>query len=339
MRYKHVCIESFGYAIPPQVVTSSSIEDKLATLYQRLKLPFGRLEMMSGIKERRFWEPQTKPSDASKLAGIDALKKSGVEGSQIEALFHTSVCRDMLEPSSACFVHQGLGLSQDAIVYDLSNACLGFLNGMVNLANMIELGQVQRGLIVAGESSRQLVETTIENLLKAPNVTRESIKDAFASLTIGSGACAVVMAHENVTKFGHHLMGGAAQCASEFNHLCRGNANTMSTDSESLLKEGCKLARQTWSKTRDMLGWTNEMVSRVFCHQVGSAHRRTLYETLELESKKDFSTLEFLGNTGSVALPITLAIGTEQSPPQKDEKIALLGIGSGLNCMMLGIQW
>ncbi|HYF49336.1 MAG TPA: 3-oxoacyl-ACP synthase III [Planctomycetota bacterium] len=339
MRYKHVCIEAFGYALPPQVVTSSAIEDKLATLYNKLKLPFGRLEMMSGIKERRFWEPQTRPSDASSLAGKDALQKSKVDPSEIEVLLHTSVCRDMLEPASACFVHQGLGLPKDVMVYDLSNACLGFLNGMVNLANMIELGQVKRGLIVAGESSRQLVESTIDNLLNMPNPTRDSIKEAFASLTIGSGACAVVLSHESVTKFGHRLVGGAVQCASEFNHLCRGNAGNMSTDSETLLQEGCKLARQTWAKTREILGWTNDMVSRVFCHQVGSAHRRLLFQTLELESKKDFSTLEFLGNTGSVALPITMAIGTEQSPPEKGDKIALLGIGSGLNCLMLGVQW
>ena len=53
---------------------------------------------------------------------------------------------------------------------------------------MIELGQVRRGLIVAGESSRQLVRTTIAQLLKAPKLTRQDLKAAFASLTIGSGA-------------------------------------------------------------------------------------------------------------------------------------------------------
>jgi 3-hydroxy-3-methylglutaryl CoA synthase len=73
--------------------------------------------------------------------------------------------------------------------------------------------------------------------------------------------------------------------------------------------------------------------------QVGSAHRRALYSSLELDQTKDFSTLEFLGNTGSVALPITMAMGIEKAPPAKDEKIAILGIGSGLNCLMLGVQW
>jgi len=339
MLYNHVCIEAFGYELPPHTITSSAIEDRLAPLYEKLKLPHGRLEMMSGIRERRLWEPGTTPSQVSALAGAKALKNSCVEADQIECLLHTSVSRDFLEPASACLVHRTLGLPQDASIYDISNACLGFLNGMVNLANMIELGQVKRGLVVAGENSRHLMEATLESLLKVPNPTRDNIKEAFASLTIGSGACALVMAHDSVSKFGHRLIGGASRCATEFNHLCRGNAGNMSTDSETLLHEGCKLARATWLKTQEILGWTNTVVDRIFCHQVGSAHRKMLYNQLELDQKKDFSTVEYLGNTGSVALPMTMAIGTEQSAPNPKDKIAMLGIGSGLNCLMLGVEW
>lgn len=339
MRYKHVCLEAFGYCLPPNILSSADIEARLEPLYQKLKLAAGRLELMSGIKERRIWDEGTRPSQVSAEAGLLALKNSQADPSEIECLLHTSVCRDYLEPASATFVHHRLGLTQKAVTYDISNACLGFLNGMVTLANMIELGQVSKGLIVAGESSRQLLDATIQRLLEMPNPTRDNIKEAFASLTIGSGACALVMAHEGASKFGHRLIGGAVECASEFSHLCRGNAGSMSTDSETLLQEGCKLARQTWEHTRRVLGWTNDMIERVFCHQVGSAHRRALYSSLELDQAKDFSTLEFLGNTGSVALPITMAMGIEKAPPAKNEKIAILGIGSGLNCLMLGVQW
>jgi 3-oxoacyl-[acyl-carrier-protein] synthase-3 len=339
MRYNHVCIEAFGYKLPPHVVTSAEIEKRLAPLYEKLKLAYGRLEMMSGIKERRFWDEDTKPSEIAAQAGATAMQNAGAKPEEIECLLHTSVCRDYLEPASAVFTHRSLGLSKDATIYDISNACLGFLNGMVTLANMIELGQVRKGLVVSGESSRELVESTIASLLKTPNPTRDSIKDAFASLTVGSGACAVVLAHDCASKFGHKLMGGATACATEFNHLCRGTAGNMVTDSETLLQEGCRLARQTWDKTRQILGWTNETINRVFCHQVGSAHRKLLYNSLALDPTKDFSTLEFLGNTGSAALPITMAMGLEKTPPAPRDKIAILGIGSGLNCMMLGVQW
>jgi len=339
MLYRHVCLESFGYELPPHVITSASLEEKLAALYHKLKLPVGRLEMMTGIKERRFWNEGTRPSEVSARAGALALKNSGADPGEIECLLHTSVCRDFLEPATATLVHRALDLAKDATIYDISNACLGFLNGMVTMANMIELGQINKGLIVSGESSRQLVESTIDNLLKHPHPTRDNIKDAFASLTIGSGACALVMAHESVSRCRHKLLGGAVRCATEFNHLCHGTAGSMSTDSETLLQEGCNLARYTWARTKQALGWTNAMVDRIFSHQVGTAHRRMLFSSLELDPRKDFPTLEFLGNTGSAALPMAMAMGIEKSPPPPNTNIALLGIGSGLNCMMLGVKW
>jgi 3-oxoacyl-[acyl-carrier-protein] synthase-3 len=339
MRFTNVCLEAFGYTLPPNVVTSASIEDKLSALYEKLKLPFGRLELMSGIRGRRFWDKETTPSQASTMAGQAAMENSCAEPDEIECLLHTSVCRDFMEPASASLVHKALELAEDAMVFDISNACLGFLNGMVTLGNMIELGQVKKGLIVAGEGSRQLVENTINTLLSMKDPTRKSIKDMFASLTLGSGACALVMAHKSVSKFGHRLMGGATRCASEFNHLCHGDFSAMSTDSETLLQEGCKLARTTWEKTKRVLGWTNELVDRVFCHQVGTAHRRALFSTLEMDAKKDYSSFEFLGNAGSVSLPMTMAMGLEKNAPERDEKIAMLGIGSGLNCLMLGVEW
>ncbi|HMO84635.1 MAG TPA: 3-oxoacyl-ACP synthase III, partial [Lacipirellulaceae bacterium] len=55
MRYKQVCIESFGYVLPEEVVTSDELEQRLAPAYQRLRLPAGRLELMTGIRERRFF--------------------------------------------------------------------------------------------------------------------------------------------------------------------------------------------------------------------------------------------------------------------------------------------
>ena len=96
-----------------------------------------------------------------------------------------------------------------------------------------------------------------------------------------------------------------------------------------------------WGRSpfRASLGWTNDTVDKVFCHQVGKAHRKMLYETLELDLAKDFSTLEYLGNVGSASLPITLAMGIEQGRVDRGDRVMLFGIGSGLNCVMLGFQW
>lgn len=348
LRYLHVCLEAFGYALPETAVSSVEIERELAPIYERFGLHEGRLELMTGIRERRFWDEDTLPSDGSTEAGRRALEKSGVAADQIECLLHTSVSRDCLEPATASVVHDNLGLPAKSIIFDISNACLGFLNGITSLANMIELGQVKRGLIVAGESSRQLVRTTITQLLKARTLTRRDLKTVFASLTIGSGAVALVMTHDSVSQTGHQLLGGAVRTASHHNDLCRGSADTgfaadaamsMRTDAETLLEGGCRLASETWKAFKEALNWTNEDIDRSFCHQVGAAHRDRLYESIDLDPAKDFSTFDSLGNVGSVSLPLTMAMGLERDPPKHREKIAMLGIGSGLSSVMLGVQW
>src|SRR2546428_5765750 len=108
--------------------------------------------MMSGIRERRFWEDGLNPSDAAALAGRKALDQAGVLGHEIECILNCSVSRDFLEPATASIVHERLKISPKAALFDISNACLGMLNGMAVLANMIELGAITpRGLVRRGK--------------------------------------------------------------------------------------------------------------------------------------------------------------------------------------------
>ena len=51
------------------------------------------------------------------------------------------------------------------------------------------------------------------------------------------------------------------------------------------------------------------------------------------------STFEFLGNMGTVSLPLTAALAEEREFLRPGDRVGLLGIGSGLNCMMLGVEW
>jgi 3-oxoacyl-[acyl-carrier-protein] synthase-3 len=113
----------------------------------------------------------------------------------------------------------------------------------------------------------------------------------------------------------------------------------MQTDSEQLLVAGVNLARDTWAEFKREISWDESTPSRFICHQVGSAHRRKLYETLGLNLDRDFSTFEKLGNTGSAALPMTLAHAVEAGAIVSGDNVALLGIGSGINCLMLAMQW
>ncbi len=341
MLYQNVYVNSIGYELAPNVVSSEDLEERLAPLYKKFHLQIGQIEALTGIAERRFWDIEHTMHEKAALAGRKALESSGIPVSDIGMLVYGGVCRDNLEPATACAVAYELGVSQETIIYDISNACLGALNGMLQVANAIELGQIKAGLVVSCESSRQIIESTIEKMITQPNM--ENFKLSIATMTGGSGAVGIVLSS---SPDGHRLAGGALLNATEHHKLCRWGPNTgmpasglhtMETDSVNVLKHGIILGQKTFRAFRKDVGW--EQPDKVICHQVGSAHQNTILKSLEIDPAKDFVTYPFLGNIGTVSLPLTAAIASEREFLQKGDRVAFLGIGSGLNCLMLGLEW
>lgn len=347
MQYSNVNLEALGYTLPPNSISTAQLEEELAPIYQRLNLPEGRLELMTGISARRFWDSDTLPGDKSVESANAAIEAAGLDRSSIGMLIHGSVCRDHLEPATAARVHHELGLPSDCHIFDISNACLGQLNGIVQAANAIELGQIQSALIVGTEDSRHLMHSTIHHLNTDLSITRNSIKNTIASLTIGSASSAILLTHRSISNSDNPVIAAAAQADTSHHRLCHsgrdeavsdGMSPLMNTDSESLMHEGIKTGVKTFEQFLNRSDWRREDISRSFCHQVGSAHRKLMLESLALPVEHDFTTYQWLGNTGSAALPITLAIGIEQQPLTGPENVALLGIGSGINCLMIAAQ-
>ncbi len=363
MKFNKVRLVSVGVTLPSCRITSDEIEQRLTPLYERLKLPAGRLELMSGIEQRRIWPAGTVPSGPSIRSGEAAIEIGGIDRDQIGCLIHASVCRDFLEPATASRVHHALGLSQDCWVYDVSNACLGILNGAVQIAGLIQSGAIAAGLVVGTENSRPLLEQTITALNTDTSLNRQTVKPAFASLTIGSGSCAWLLAHEDLvadrlpceatspsaerSERGTSIFAAVAQARTEFHDLCRSDTDAagatmqpvMDTDSERLLHEGIATGVAAMSKFLPEAGWTRSQIDRTVCHQVGSKHRAMMLEALGLEIKNDCATFSHLGNTGSVALPITLADAVERGEIQAGDRVAMLGIGSGINSIMVAARW
>jgi len=345
MRYQNVHLAGFGHALPERAVTSLELEERLAPVYERWNLRSGRLELMTGIRERRHWEPGTRPSAVAAAAGERALRASGIDRGRIGCVIHASVCRDFMEPATASVVHHALGLPPECAAFDLSNACLGFANALCSVADRIELGQVEAGLVVAGEDGGPLVEATVADLLERDELSKRDLKAAFASLTIGSGAAAAVLTSPALATSPRRLVGGAALAATDHVELCQGDrvdargGPLMATDAEALLQAGNALAQRTWREFERELGWSRDDVDRIVTHQVGAAHRRLLFETLELDTARDFPTVETLGNVGSVSLPVSFALAVEEGFIRDGDRVAMLGVGSGLHCLMLGVQW
>lgn len=347
MQFERVAIEAIGFSLPRDIISSADIERQLAPTYARLRLAEGRLEMMSGISERRFWARNTPVSQPSLESARCALQAAAIAPEDIGCLVHASVCRDYLEPATACRVHSELKLSADCWVYDLSNACLGLLSGMVQIATLIESGVIKAGLVVGTESSRNLVESTVASLNADQQLTRQSIKPSFASLTIGSGSCAIVLVDRDASQTGNRLLSAVARAESQHHQLCQSDHDQaglsmqplMQTDSEQLLHAGVAVGARTFQKLLEVGPYERGDFDATVCHQVGGAHRKLMLDALGMPGHNDFSTFGWLGNCGSVALPMALAMGFRGERLKAGQTIALLGIGSGINSVMLATHW
>lgn len=338
MLFKNVVIQSLAAVEPPIRLTSREITERLKPTMERLGIRPNLLEEISGISARRMWKKDTQPSDAATLAAEQAIKQAGIDRHRIGVIINTSVCRDYLEPSTACIVHGNLGLAEHCLNFDVGNACLAFLNGMDIAARMIERNELDYALIVDGESSGPITDATIERLLD-PLVGEEQFRAEFASLTLGSGAAAMILARRELVPEGHSYLGSVTRAATEFNHLCHGNMDRMMTDTRTLLTEGLKLAARTFQTACKRLGWVVGELDQFVIHQVSRVHTESLIDLLGLDPAKVHAIYPELGNIGPASVPIVLAQAVAFGKVKRGDRVALLGIGSGLNCSMAEVVW
>ncbi|HLT36642.1 MAG TPA: 3-oxoacyl-ACP synthase III, partial [Enhygromyxa sp.] len=333
---ENVAICSVAHVDATHRVSSAELEARLEPTLKRLRVPKGLLEGLTGIKARRMWDASIQPSDAATLAGARALAEAGIDRNRLGILISTSVCRDYVEPSTACLVHGKLELPPSCLNFDVGNACLGFLNGMDIVGNMIERGHIEFGLVVDGENSRFVVDRTIERL-SGDDVDQGAFWANFATLTLGSAGAAMVLGRAD--QGGHRYLGGVTVAATEHRDLCRGQVDHMETNSADLLTCGLDLAERTWTVAHAELGWRPEDLDEFVVHQVSKTHTDKLRARLGIDEHKLLATYPEYGNVGPAGIPLVLARAAELGRLRAGTRVALLGIGSGLNCSMAEVLW
>jgi 3-oxoacyl-[acyl-carrier-protein] synthase-3 len=320
---------------PPEAVSSDWIDEQLAVTYKRCGLRSGLLADLAGIKERRWWPDGFTFDQAAALAGRQAIDAAGIDPAEIGMLISTSVCKHHLEPSVACAVHHQLGLSTSCTNFDLANACLGFVNAMHLAATAIDAGLIRYALIVDGEGSRYTQLATIARL-QQPDATADDVFAEFASLTLGSGAAAMVLGSLDQHPGAHRLVGGVTRAGTEHHTLCVGTLDRMTTDTKGLLDAGLDLAEAAWRDARTDYDWADG-VDRYIVHQVSAVHTRLICDRLGIDPSRVPLTYPHYGNVGPAAIPITLAGVAPDIRP--GERVLCMGIGSGLNTSFTELVW
>jgi 3-oxoacyl-[acyl-carrier-protein] synthase-3 len=347
LRFENIALAGITHALPEEILSSAQLEERLSPLYSRLRLPSGRLELITGIRERRLWPADMLPGQQSARTVNKLLDHTGFDRKRIGMLLHASVCRDYLEPATACGVHHAAGLDAGCLIYDVSNACLGVMNGVIQIASHIQSGHIDAGIVVGTESSRNLIDATVNSLNNDATLTREAVKASIASLTIGSGSAAILVTRADLAPDAPRFTSAAVGAWTEHHQLCHsgrdeaigsGMAPLMLTDSEQLMHAGIDVGKKTFQEWMHAMNWTKSDIHRSICHQVGLTHRKLMLESLDLSPDNDYFTVDWLGNTGSVALPMTLSLSLEMNPLHVGQRAVLLGIGSGINVVMMSVE-
>ena len=338
MKFHNVAIWSLECVDAPHRVPTAALSARLAPRLKAFGMPQNLLELLTGIQARRFWDEGTPPSAVAARAGRKAMEAAGVDASGIQTLVSTSVSKDYVEPAVAALVHEQLGLAEDCPGFDVGNACLAFLTAMDLVSALIERGEIEAGLIVDGEASRDITEATLTRLSR-PDSTADELKMELASLTLGSGAVAMVLGRADRRPDAPTYRGSVSLAASRHSGLCRGQADRMITDSGALLQAGIELAQRTFARATAQLGWSPEVLDEVVIHQVSKTHTVQLARALGLPADRIHSIFPELGNVGPASVPITLCKARELGRLRPGARVGLLGIGSGLNCTMAEVRW
>jgi 3-oxoacyl-[acyl-carrier-protein] synthase III len=318
-----------------RVVTSDELDDRLADTYKRVGLRPGLLERLAGIHERRWWPEGVTFVDGAATAGAKAVSESGVDPAAIGLMVNTSVSRRFLEPATAVAVHDAIGLPSSCQNFDVTNACLGFVNGIEIAAAMIDSGLVEYALVVNGEDAQTVQDRTIARLSE-PDVTAKDVIAQFATLTLGSGAVAMVLGRADEHPEGHRIVGSVSRAGTEHHELCIGDNDLMQTDLKGLLDAGLQLSADMWDEAAEEFDWAGGM-SRYIIHQVSQVHTDALCKRLGIDPTLVPRTFPDRGNIGPVSVPFTLA--GEADTLVEGDRVLLMGIGSGLNASLLEIAW
>ena len=175
--------------------------------------------------------------------------------------------------------------------------------------------------------------------MQAPGYDVGTLRKEFATLTLGSGAVAMILTRRDLHPEGHTFRGGLFRAATQHAGLCFGHADRMETDTQGLLRAGVDLAERTWQEAREILGWRPEVLDELVLHQVSKVHTGTLCHTLGLSVPKALLTFPTLGNVGPASVPLTLSKAVDAGRVRPGDRVALMGIGSGLNCAMFEVIW
>lgn len=280
-----------------------------------------KVVQMAGVRERRVVDPGTTAADLSFEAAEQLLERLGWARDSITGLIFVTQSPDHFLPSSACLLHQWLGLSDECAAFDVGLGCSGYPYGLYIAATMLKGGGHQRILMLHGETPSRFVDPT---------------DHATTLLFSDSGSATAIEAGEGT---GHFVL--QTDGSGHAGLIIRGGAFRDRTPADprdlSLRMDGAGIFNFTIKRVPPLIqdslalaGCAVGDIDAYLFHQSNRFIMKHLMKKCGLPEERVPIVLEDTGNCGgpSVAVALTRRIAAERTARQK---LMLLGYGVGLS--------
>ena len=322
--------ESIGVRLPSRRLSTTEL---MASTRHRTRID---LERLTGIHERRVVSDGEDSLTLAVGAARDCLSRSRHRGADLDMVISTSISkyaggfRQRLEPPLSLYVKEAIG-APDALSFDLSNACAGMLTGVFVLNDYIRRGEINRGMVVSGESISQLGRNAALQI-------RTILSRQLASLTLGDAGAAVIV--ERAPEGSGGITTAAFTTLAKHSRLCLGYPSrvgpgaSMVTKARTIHKvaidNGPALLREALADADLDIGDIDYFIP----HQTSSRAIRTgvraLQDRFAAMPREVVDNVELFGNTSSTTHFVALHRLLSEGRMHRGERVLLLALASGL---------
>lgn len=324
-----VCIAGTGSYLPETILTNEDLAKKVDTSDEWI---FTR----TGIRERRIAAEGEFTSHMASNAARKALDQAGMDASEIQLIIVATITPDTLTPATACYVQQQLGAT-NAVAFDISAACSGFLYAMKISKRLIASGAFENALIIGAERLSSFVNWN----------------DRTTCVLFGDGAGAAVLRRAKpeegailATEMGTdgsltHLLnipGGGAACP-----ITPENVNdhlaTLAMQGKEVFKHAVTRMKEAAETVIQRANLRAEDIACVIPHQANLRIIDAIADRLSVPEGRVFVNLDKYGNTSAAAVAIALDEAARSGAFKRGDHIVLVVFGAGLTWASAAIRW
>ena len=321
-------ITGTGSALPEKVLTNFDLEKMVDTTDEWIVA-------RTGIRERRIAAEGEYTSTFAALAAQRALDAAGVSAEEIDLIVVGTLTPDFPFPATACIVQQAIKAT-NAVCFDLSAACSGFIYALATAEKFIASGQVKKALVIGAEVLSRIVDWTDRN----------------TCLLFGDGAGAVVLeateGENGVLSTHMHSDGNYWEILYQKGAGSRYPATHQNVDDKMVYltmqgNEVFKLAVRAMGEVcleaLEANGLTPDQVKLFIPHQANRRIVDSVGKRLGITDERAFVNLDRYGNTSAASIPIALDEAVRAGRLTEGDILLLTAFGGGLTWGASAIRW